>query len=131
MAGGGLKDDVSFEISSEEIVGFAGLNGVGKTTTIKVASGVLRPSGGDVLINNVSIVRRKIDIASKVSWTPEFPMLDLTLKPWDVFHEIGKYLSYGRRETRERFEESMEKISMTDDISGRIWNMSDEMRKGF
>lgn len=124
-----ILKDVSIEISPGEIVGFAGLNGAGKTTTMKIACGVLHPSAGDVLINDISIIKRKLDIASEVSWIPEFPMLDAMEKPRDIFHEIGNYLSYSRKEIRERFEESMAKVSMTENMNKRIGSMSNGMKK--
>lgn len=43
-------DDISFSINSGEIVGFIGQNGAGKTTTLKVLSGLLYPSGGEVSV---------------------------------------------------------------------------------
>jgi ABC-2 type transport system ATP-binding protein len=43
-------DDVSFQIRPGEIVGFLGPNGAGKTTTLKVLSGLLYPTGGDVQV---------------------------------------------------------------------------------
>ena len=128
----GKKDvlrDVSIEISPGEIVGFAGLNGAGKTTTMKIACGVLHPSKGDVLINDTSIIKKKIEIASEISWVPEFPMLDAMEKPKDIFHELGNYLSYTGKETRDRFEECMAKVSMTENINKRIGSMSNGMKK--
>ncbi|MGP6207514.1 ABC transporter ATP-binding protein [Cuniculiplasma sp. SKW3] len=124
-----VLNSVSIEISPGEIVGFAGLNGAGKTTTIKIASGVLHPSTGDVLINGTSIIKRKLEIASEVSWVPEFPMLDPMEKPNDIFQEIGNYLSYSRTEIKERFEESMARVSMTGNMNKRIGSMSNGMKK--
>ena len=121
--------DVSIEIGPEEVVGFAGLNGAGKTTTMKIACGVLHPFTGDVLINDISIIKRKLDIASEISWIPEFPMLDAMEKPKDIFNEIGNYLSFSRREIKERFEESMARVSMTENINKRIGSMSNGMKK--
>ena len=48
-------DDVSFEVSDGEIFGLLGPNGAGKTTTISMVSGVLRPDGGRVLIDDKDI----------------------------------------------------------------------------
>ena len=44
-------DGISFEIAPGERVGFLGPNGAGKTTTLKVLSGLLHPSGGEVLVD--------------------------------------------------------------------------------
>src|SRR6185369_17978874 len=43
-------DDISFDIHQGEIVGFIGQNGAGKTTTLKVLSGLLYPTSGDVSV---------------------------------------------------------------------------------
>lgn len=46
-------DDISIQISQGEIVGYLGPNGAGKSTTIKMMSGILEPSHGELLINNM------------------------------------------------------------------------------
>src|SRR5436309_10722653 len=43
-------DDISFAIKSAEIVGFLGPNGAGKTTTLKVLSGLLYPTNGEISV---------------------------------------------------------------------------------
>jgi ABC-type uncharacterized transport system ATPase subunit len=43
-------DDVSFAIAPGEVAGFIGPNGAGKTTTMKILSGILHPTGGDVRV---------------------------------------------------------------------------------
>jgi ABC-2 type transport system ATP-binding protein len=45
-------DDISFSINKGELVGYIGPNGAGKSTTIKMLTGLLVPSKGEILINN-------------------------------------------------------------------------------
>ncbi|MFZ0491837.1 MAG: ATP-binding cassette domain-containing protein [Acidimicrobiia bacterium] len=45
-------DGVSFDIESGEIVGYIGPNGAGKSTTIKMMTGILKPTGGTILVND-------------------------------------------------------------------------------
>ncbi|MBQ5472155.1 MAG: ATP-binding cassette domain-containing protein, partial [Treponema sp.] len=44
-------DNISLNVKQGEIVGFLGPNGAGKSTTIKMMTGVLEPSGGNMLVN--------------------------------------------------------------------------------
>ncbi|MBQ8903328.1 MAG: ATP-binding cassette domain-containing protein, partial [Oscillospiraceae bacterium] len=50
-------DDVNFSIEQGEIVGYIGPNGAGKSTTVKMMSGILRPTSGEILINGISPVK--------------------------------------------------------------------------
>lgn len=45
-------DDISFKIEPGEIVGYIGPNGAGKSTTIKMMTGILKPTGGDIWVNS-------------------------------------------------------------------------------
>lgn len=46
-------DDISFTIADGEIVGYIGSNGAGKSTTIKMMTGILRPTAGEILVNGI------------------------------------------------------------------------------
>ena len=48
-------DDLSFQISEGETVGILGLNGAGKSTALKILSGLLLPSSGEVFVGNYSV----------------------------------------------------------------------------
>lgn len=50
-------DDISFSIERGEIVGYIGPNGAGKSTTVKMMSGILRPTSGEILVNGISPVK--------------------------------------------------------------------------
>lgn len=50
-------NDISFAIQKGEIVGYIGPNGAGKSTTVKMMSGILTPTSGEILINGISPVK--------------------------------------------------------------------------
>ena len=52
--------DVSFEIAQGELVGYIGPNGAGKSTTIKMLTGILYPSGGEVTVAGLTPYRERI-----------------------------------------------------------------------
>ena len=48
-------EDVSFSVDKGELVGYIGPNGAGKSTTIKMLTGILHPTSGEVIVNGVDI----------------------------------------------------------------------------
>jgi ABC-2 type transport system ATP-binding protein len=59
-------DDVSFTISAGEAVGYIGANGAGKSTTIKMLTGILVPTSGDVTTCRLSPVRQRRELARHI-----------------------------------------------------------------
>lgn len=59
-------DDLSFTIQEGEIVGFIGPNGAGKSTTIKMMSGILTPSSGEILIGGKNIQKKRKEVVQNI-----------------------------------------------------------------
>ncbi len=74
--------DVSFIVESGQLVGLIGLNGAGKSTTIKEIIGLLTPYQGEILIDGKSLVQDAENYRKKIGFIPETPSLyeELTLK---------------------------------------------------
>lgn len=64
-------DDVSFSISSGEIIGILGPNGAGKSTLMKVITGYLQPDGGTVLVNGMLVGENSLAIRRQIGYLPE------------------------------------------------------------
>ncbi len=59
-------DDISFNIKQGEIVGYLGPNGSGKSTTIKMITGILTPTSGRCLVNDIVPYKNRIENAKKI-----------------------------------------------------------------
>ena len=70
--------DISFEINRNEIIGILGPNGCGKTTTIGMILGLLKPSQGKVLINGIEIENNRVDLLNKLNFIS--PYIELPKK---------------------------------------------------
>ena len=64
-------DNVSFEIKTGEIVGFLGPNGAGKSTMMKIITGFIPPSSGNVLVNGIETSDGSLEIKKKIGYLPE------------------------------------------------------------
>jgi len=74
--------DVSFDVNAGELVGLIGLNGAGKSTTIKHIIGLMETKKGSVSINNKTFQQDPTGYRSQFTFIPETPVLydELTLK---------------------------------------------------
>ncbi|WP_409253346.1 ABC transporter ATP-binding protein [Bacillus sp. SCS-153A] len=88
--------DISFSINSNEIVGLIGLNGAGKSTTIKHIIGLMEPKQGDIKINGLQLKSDTDEYRKQFSYIPETPILydELTLEE----HMRLTAMAYGVKE---------------------------------
>jgi len=70
--------NINFKIAENEIIGLLGPNGCGKTTTIGMLLGLLKPTKGDVLINGVRIEENRINILKRINFIS--PYIELPKK---------------------------------------------------
>jgi ABC-2 type transport system ATP-binding protein len=68
-------EDIRFQISKNEIVGFLGLNGAGKSTTLRILAGLVVPSAGSVTIDGVDLVSAGSAVRGRIGYLPEDPPL--------------------------------------------------------
>ena len=71
-------NNINFKINENEIVGLLGPNGCGKTTTIWMILGLLKPTSGQVLINGIDIEKNKISLLHKMNFIS--PYIELPKK---------------------------------------------------
>ena len=70
--------NINFEIQENQIIGLLGPNGSGKTTTIGMILGLLKPSSGEVLINGLKLEENQIEILHKINFIS--PYIELPKK---------------------------------------------------
>jgi len=68
-------DDLSFQVSSREIVGLIGPNGAGKTTTLRSLAGILKPTSGHVRIDGYDLIDAPIEAKRRLAFMPDEPHL--------------------------------------------------------
>ena len=124
-------DNVSFRVDNGEIIGYVGLNGAGKTATIRICVGVLRPSSGDVVVDGYSITRQKREASFQIGWVPELPIFELDEKALDYFVYLAGYYGLSKSEARRLGKELLEKVGLSKFMNRRLKHFSLGMKKRF
>lgn len=82
-------DGLSFRIGSNEIVGFLGLNGAGKSTTLRILGGILLPTAGSVKIHGQDLLDAPLEARRRIGFLPEVPPLYKEMTVRDFLFYIG------------------------------------------
>ena len=88
-------DDVSFNVKGGEIVGFIGPNGSGKTTTMKLLTGIIRADKGKIVVGGYNIREdpiKKIVVAELDGTVCGFAVLNHIVRPENPFMFVRDYL---------------------------------------
>ena len=70
--------NISFKLNENEIIGILGPNGCGKTTTIGMILGLLKPTKGQVLVNGIEIEKQRVELLNKLNFIS--PYIELPKK---------------------------------------------------
>ena len=82
--------DISFKVNQDEIIGILGPNGCGKTTTIGMILGLLKPSKGKILINGEDIERKRVDLLDQLNFISPYIELPKKLTVYQNLKVYGK-----------------------------------------
>jgi ABC-2 type transport system ATP-binding protein len=111
----GLKEAVkgiSFKIKDDEILGLLGPNGSGKTTTIGMMLGLLKPSNGEIIIDGKKIEDNRIEILKKINFISPYIELPKKLTVNQNLIVYGKL--YSVSDIKQRIEYLSEKLRLGD-----------------
>lgn len=122
-------NNVSFEVRGGEIVGFTGPNGSGKTTTIKMLTGILPPDKGEIKINGFDIKKNMIQAKSSIGYIADSPDMFLRLKGIEFLNFIADVYKVSNDDRKKRVNELAERFELTDALSSPMMSYSHGMRQ--
>ena len=83
-------NDISFKVKHDEIIGILGPNGCGKTTTIGMILGLLKPTKGKILINGEEIECKRVDLLGQLNFISPYIELPKKLTVYQNLKVYGK-----------------------------------------
>ena len=118
---------ISFELDDAQIVGFLGANGAGKSTTLKMITGYLAPTSGNVYVDDKNIIDDCIEIQKEIGYLPELNPLYTEMK----VHEYLKFNAEIRHIMGEDFKEALERVVDECGLHGVVHRTIGNCSKGY
>mgnify|MGYP001173411097 CR=1 FL=1 len=118
---------ISFELNTGQIVGFLGANGAGKSTTLKVITGYLSPSSGNVFLDDKNIIDHHFDIQKEIGYLPELNPLYTDMK----VHDYLKFHAEVRGITGPDFTEALGRVVKDCGLQGIVHRTVGNCSKGY
>lgn len=117
-------DNISFEIGEGQIVGLLGPNGAGKSTTMNMITGFIEQTEGEILINNVDVLKKPKKAKKYIGYMPESTPLYLDLTPREFLNYMAELKMIPRKERKQNVEDIIKKTGLEDVQNKIIKNLS-------
>jgi ABC-2 type transport system ATP-binding protein len=117
-------NDISFELCKQEILGFLGPNGSGKTTTIQMLLGTLTPTSGSLVYFGKEFSSHRSEILQYVSFASTYTSLPWLLTLAENLEVFGYLYGLDRKASAERFDPLLERFGILDKRNKRVSSLS-------
>ena len=121
--------DVSFEVHRGEVFGLLGSNGAGKSTTIKMLCGLLKPTRGSVIIAGVDLARHPLRAKAMLGYLPENPVLYDRLTGMEILELVGALRKLSPKLLRQRAEYYGKALGLEGQMQSEVGTYSKGMRQ--
>lgn len=122
-------DNISLEVKGGEIVGFIGPNGSGKTTTMKLLTGITKADSGRITVNGYDIRKDAIKAKQSIGYIADSPDMFLRLKGTEFLSLMGDIYHVPLGQRKKIISDLSEKFGLTDVLSSPIMSYSHGMRQ--
>ena len=120
-------DSISFDLKDGEVVGFLGANGAGKTTTLKMITGYLVPTNGEIKVNGLDIVDNTSEIQEMIGYLPELNPLYTEMRVYDYLEFLGSI----RNIKGSDFKQALSRVVDKCGLSGVVHKIIADCSKGY
>ncbi|MDT0122800.1 heme ABC exporter ATP-binding protein CcmA [Paenibacillus sp. RRE4] len=120
-----IVKDISFRLDSGQVLAVCGGNGAGKSTLLRMLAGILRPTSGEVTVNNVRWSQDRKRYANQIGYMPD----DYQFSQGLTAGEALLFWASLRKLPRERVQEVLEMVGLSEQKHKRVTTFSKGMRQ--
>jgi len=122
-------DQLSFEVKQGEIFGFVGSNGAGKSTTMKVAAGLLKATSGTIFINGIDVKKDPLKAKGYIGYMPDFFGVYDDLKTYEYMNFYCGVHQVPVSEREKIITSLIELVGLTDKMNTYVDDLSRGMKQ--
>jgi ABC-2 type transport system ATP-binding protein len=122
-------NDLSLHLRAGEFFALLGPNAAGKTTTIKMMAGLIKPNSGRAIIAGHDIQQEPLEARKRLAYVPDFPFLYDKLTPWEFLRFTGQLFQMPEKLIQERGHELVERFNLQDFVGKAIEGLSHGTRQ--
>jgi len=121
--------NLSFNISSGEILGIIGSNGAGKTTLVRQIVGLSRPTSGKIEIDDINFINRRKDYMHCIAFSNQNVVLLEAQTAFEVVYFAGIFRGLNRKDSKHQTDELLEYFGINTERGKRLANLSGGQKK--
>ena len=121
--------NVSFTVPAGQVCGYLGPNGAGKSTTVKILTGVLRPTSGEASVAGFDVVGESLEVKKRIGYVPETGTVYSTLSANEYLALVGALHDMEPEAVAERSAQMLELFQIRDAADRRLDTLSKGMRQ--
>jgi len=122
-------NDLSLKVPRGEFFAVLGPNAAGKTTTIKVLTGLIKPTAGTAKVGGFDVQEQPLDARRLMAYVPDFPFLYDKLTPWEFFRFTGQLFGMTDHVIRTQGEELIARFNLEQYVNKSIEGLSHGTRQ--
>ena len=122
-------DDLSLTVEKGEFVAVLGPNAAGKTTTIKMLVGLIKPDSGTVRVCGIDVQSDPIAVRRHLAYVPDFPFLYDKLTPWEFLRFTGQLFQMGELQIQKQTRELIPRFNLKPFLDKSIESLSHGTRQ--
>jgi ABC-2 type transport system ATP-binding protein len=122
-------EDVSFQIRPGEILGYLGPNGSGKSTTVKMLTGLIEPSEGEIFYRGENVLQNIVSFKKRLGYVPEEPHLYPHLTGREYLQLVGRLRGIPQNRLDPKIDEFLRLFSLFDSRYSQLSSYSKGMRQ--
>ncbi len=122
-------DGVSLVVPRGEFFCVLGPNAAGKTTTIKMLVGLIKPTGGSARVAGYDVQSQPLEARARLSYVPDFPFLYDKLTPWEFIRFTGQLFRMAARDIERGADELVARFSLGEWLHQPIEGLSHGTRQ--